>query len=456
MTEQQLFFKDVVLDRLRRRCNVVQFVSFDPSLRQRCSLIRGHRPNQTFDSPDQAIADLLILAPERSVNVRSFDPASPKGKDFIYGLKDPAEVMDNLRRLAQAGLHTIVNETVDIDDGGVSGVAHGDLLEFAPGDTPRCVEHEGTTRASRELGFRLLELVYGFRPDIPFEPRTRVEFSIHPIRRGVRNEHTVIWEAEEADPPAPGELPFWPTRFSQLIGDKAFGLIVAHLIGLNVPGTMVFPRGLPPFRFGRPSGTVETWVRTCPREQVPGKYTTRHGWTDPFALLEEEDPSGEVIASILAQEGVLALYSGALLTLSDGRPVIEGVHGMGDRFMLGEVAPEELPPEVKGAITAVFERAHDRLGPVRFEWVWDGREVWIVQLHRERAGAAISEIYRGEATRYLRFEARRGLAELRAEVTRAQAERAGIVLVGNIGLSSHLCDVLRKARIPSRLESAGA
>jgi hypothetical protein len=33
---------------------------------------------------------------------------------------------------------------VDIEDGGVSGVAYGDMLEFAPGDTPRYVEKPGT------------------------------------------------------------------------------------------------------------------------------------------------------------------------------------------------------------------------------------------------------------------------------------------------------------------------
>jgi hypothetical protein len=445
-------YKDQILDALRRRCNVVQFVSYDPSLQQRYSLIRGVEPNHEFTSVAEGVDQLLRRSPEASINVRSYHPASPQGREFVYGLRSVDATLLVLRRLADQGLHTIINETVDINDGGVSGVIHGDMLEFAPGDTPRCVERDGTTRVSRAFGMELLELIYGFKPQIPFDERLRVEFSIHPILRGVRNEHTVIWEVEAVDPPLNAGLPHWPTRFSQLIGDKAFGLLVAHLLGFQVPRTMVFPRGLPPFRFGQPTGTVEPWIRTCPREQVPGKYTTRRGWVDPFALLVEEDPSGKVIASILAQEGVAAEYSGALLTLESGDPVIEGVRGQGDNFMQGEAAPEEIPFEVFRQVNLVFERAWARLGAVRFEWVWDGRLVWLVQLHRERAGASVNEIYRGHASSYRRFEAVRGLEALRDEVSRAQAESSGIVLVGDVGLSSHLCDVLRKARVPSRLE----
>ena len=157
---------------------------------------------------------------------------------------------------------------------------------------------------------------------------------------------------------------------------------MADALGLPVPRTRVIPRALAPFSFGTPTGKAETWLRTCPREQVPGRFTTRHGWTDPYRLLQEEDPGGDLIASVLAQEGVDARFSGALVTGADGEPLIEGVAGFGDQFMLGRRAPEELPPEIAGSLRDLYRRAAGRLGPVRFEWAHDGARPWIVQLHR--------------------------------------------------------------------------
>ena len=57
-----------------------------------------------------------------------------------------------------------------------------------------------------EDGMRLLETVYGFRPDLPPRPELRVEFTIHPLRRGHRHEHTVLWEVEEPGPPPDGTV----------------------------------------------------------------------------------------------------------------------------------------------------------------------------------------------------------------------------------------------------------
>src|SRR5262249_28129821 len=158
------------------------------------------------------------------------------------------------------------------------------------------------------------------------------------IRRGYRKTHTIIWEMEDAPVPENDQnLPRWPNRFSRFCGDKAFGLLVADLAGLDVPDTLCIPRRLAPFRFGKPTGTGEVWIRTCPPEQAPGKYTTRHGWTDPFRLLADEDPTGTDLSSVLQQEGVDAQFSGAAETLASGEPLLEGVAGTGERFMLGEV-----------------------------------------------------------------------------------------------------------------------
>lgn len=449
--------KDEILDALALVANVAQFVSFGPDLAQSHSRIRGFPPDHRFASPDEAVAVLLDRTPERSVNIRSFDPDSPKSREFLYGRTDAAEVLRELSRLAAAGLWTIVNETIDIHDGGVSGVAFGDLLEFAPGDTPRCVEKPGTAALPRELGLRLLETVYGFRPSLPEKPELRVELTIHPLRRGYRHEHTVLWEVEEPGPPPDGAvLPAWPNLFSRHLGDKAFGLLIADAYGLPVPRTLAIPRALAPFSFGADTGSAETWIRTCPREQVPGLFTTRRGWVDPFALLGKEDPEGTALASVLCQQAVEARWSGALLSQEGGGPLVEGVAGAGDEFMTGRRPPEDLPGEVERTVRETFEQARGLLGPVRFEWAYDGKTVWILQLHRGASAAAGRVIVPGETVRYHSLHVSQGIEALRALIARVQGTGDGIVLVGRVGVTSHLGDLLRRARIPSRIEDPDA
>jgi len=445
--------KDEILDALARSANVAQFVSFGPDLVQRHSRLRGFPPDHRFASPEEAVGVLLDRTPERSVNVRSYDPASPKSREFLYGHTNAAEVAGELARLAASGLWTIVNETIDVHDGGVSGVAFGNLLEFAPGDTPRCVEKPGTAALPRDLGLRLLETVYGFRPNLPARAELRVEFTLHPLRRGNRHEHTILWEIEEPGPPPDGAvLPTWPNHFSRHLGDKAFGLLIADAYGLPVPRTLVIPRSLAPFAFGADTGSAEVWIRTCPREQVPGLFTTQRGWIDPFALLQKEDPEGTVLASVLRQQAVEARWSGALLTREAGEPLIEGVSGTGDDFMTGRRPPEDLPEEVLRAVRETFERARDLLGPVRFEWAWDGAQVWILQLHRGASAAVGRVIVPGEAARFHRHEVSQGIEALRELIARVQGSGEGIVLIGRVGVTSHLGDLLRRARIPSRIE----
>jgi hypothetical protein len=444
--------KDVILDRLARRANVAQFVSFGPNGVQRHAWLRGREPNLPFASLEEAVAALLAASPERSVNVRSYAPASPKAREFLYGKTNAEEVAAAVRRLAAEGLFTIVNETVDIEDGGVSGVAFGDILEFAPGDTPRCVEKPGTAALPRRLGLRLLETVYGFAPSLHEKPEMRVEFSLHPLRRGVRHEHTILWETEKPGPPPSAPEIAWPNRFSRHVGDKAFGLLIADALGLPVPRVQVIPRRLAPFRFGVDTSLAETWIRTCPVEQVPGFFTTHHGWLDPFRLLAAEDPQGDAIASILAQQAVDARHSGALVAQPGGEPLIEGVAGSGDDFMTGRKPPEELPAEVLRDVRSAYGRAASTLGPVRCEWVHDGARVWVLQLHRGGSASSGRVVHPGDAERYHRFDVAQRIEALRELISRIQGSGDGVVLVGRVGVTSHFGDLLRRAQIPSRIE----
>jgi hypothetical protein len=186
---------------------------------------------------------------------------------------------------------------------------------------------------------------------------------------------------------------------------------------------------------------------------VPGKFTTHRGWLDPYKLMDDEDPKGTAIASILHQVGVAARYSGALVTDAHGRTTIEGVSRFGDDFMIGRRSPEDLPASVKRDVRRVFESARKRLGPVRFEWVHDGKRVWIVQLHVGATAGSGRTIYPGVARHFHRFDTERGIDALRELIKTVDGSGEGIVLVGRIGITSHFGDLLRRARIPSRIES---
>ncbi|HKB67182.1 MAG TPA: hypothetical protein VKC61_15110 [Pyrinomonadaceae bacterium] len=446
---EQPALKDSVLDRLAEVANVAQFVSFGPDLKQRHARVREYEVDHAFESVEAAAASLLSGA--GSVNVRSFEPDNAKSREFIYGLTTRQMVACEVRRLASLGLYTIINETIDINDGGVSGVALGNLLEFAPGDTPRCVEKPGTISLPRDLALAVLEKVYGFSPDISRYPTNqRVEFSLHPIRRGVRHDHTIVWELEEVGGFETSAEISWPNKFSTFMGDKAFGLLLADTLGLPVPATQVFPRFLPPFIFGKPTGSTETWIRTCPGEQDPGRYTTKRGWLDPFELLAREDPDGTKIASVLAQKSVNARYSGSLIVEQNGEVKIEGVPGYGDDFMLGRTTGE-VPRSVRDSVLHLYHAAATHLGPVRFEWVYDGEKTWIVQLHKGATASLGNVIYPGEPTSFHRFEVKEGIENLRKLIQRIKKDE-GIVIAGEIGITSHLGDLLRKAKIPSRIK----
>lgn len=447
-------FKDAVLNELARHGNVAQFVSFGPDLRLRYSRLLGHAPNIRFDTLEEAVSALMKTSPERSVNVRTYHPAHPKSREFVYGLRDVAEAVSRVQRFASEGLHTIVNETVDVNDGGVSGVCLGNVIEFAPQDTPRCVEKPGTASLPRDIGVALLQRVYGLSPNLPVG-RWRVEFSLHPLARGYRHEHTILWEAESEIADALPPLVRWPNRFSRFLGDKTYGLLVADAFGWLVPATRVIARSVAPFSFGRPTGSGEIWTRTSPGEAVPGKYSTVLGWTDPFRLLQAEDPSGSVLQSVLAQDAVRAEYSGAAMGSLDGDPIIEGVGGQGSDFMLGTRGAEFLPEHVRQAVSTLYRGMSKVFGSgMKIEWAFDGNDAWILQLQLTEAAVSRSVIVPGEADRFHRFDVTRGLDELRTVVQSLEASGDGVELVGHVGITSHFGDVLRRARIPSRLTSA--
>jgi hypothetical protein len=373
----------------------------------------------------------------------------------VYGIKDPEEAVATARRIAANGFHVIVNETVDIKDGGVSGVILGNTLEFSPDDTPRCVEKPGVASLPRSWGMKILRAVYGFKPEIDVERDHRLEFSIHPVPRGWRYTHTLGWEIQRVEHRGIKPSLAWPNRFSRFLGDKVYGLLVAWAAGLSVPKTTVVNRRLAPFSFGSDTGRFDNWVRTCPREQIPGKYTTVHGWTDPYKLMATEDPVGEEIAAIIVQRAIRSNFSGALVVSAKNEKVIEGKSGEGEPLMKGVASPEQLPEKVRDDVLDLYRRAAKRLGPVRFEWVHDGDRAWIVQLHRGATETIGSVIVPGNPPEWRAFNVSAGLEALRRELSTLNRYQHGIVLVGQVGLTSHMADIVRKAGIAARIEPYG-
>lgn len=442
--------KDTALARLATEFNVASFISFTPqNPRIRHQVVPGVTLRRDTDAR-KAVELLLESSSSKSLNVRTFKPSISKGNPFYYGLTTVDQVVQQVISSAKDGYYTVVNETLDIHDGGVSGVSLGGVLEFSPDSTPRAVENEGSARLPVDLGNRLLKTIYGESVSIPHREGRRIEFSVHPHRVGYRNEHVIVWESEDVESVALDAPVSWPNAFSALIGDKTFGLLVADLCGARVPRTTVVARRVAPFHFGESTRTGDWWLRTSPRTQHPGRFTTVKGWTDPFALLADEDPDGE-LASVLAQEGIAAKYSGATMPAPGGfSDVIEGVAGYGDNFMLGAAEVAAIPEGVRARVQKVIESLAARLGPVRIEWVADEDDVWVVQLHALHGSLGLDEISPGEASEWLRFDPSGGLENLHGVVEQALDVGAGVEITKRIGVTSHVGDILRKAGVPAR------
>lgn len=451
---------EAMAELVKTGANVAMFVSFSPNGKKRYSVVRGILPDRPIESPLEAVV-LLYKAGASNVSIRSFRPEQPDGNPFYYGpdvgFEDPHKAARVAKDLLQQGYHIIINEAIDTQDGGFSGVLHGDVLEFGPYDTPRVVEKENVAILPRNLALPFIQAVYGFNLHVPFPSSYRVELSIHPGPVGYLNERQLIWQVEElpaVNLPRPIP-PRWPNLYSQHLGDKAYGLLIGNLLGFPVPRTVVFSRTIPQFEFGFPvNAGTDRWVRTCPRQQQPGLFTTKRGWLDPFALMQREDPKGTQIASIIVQDGVAARWSGAALTTPDGKEVIiEGKRGQGDTFMVGEEGPaKELPPKVYSEVRAFWWKLIGTLGPVRFEWAWDGQRVWLLQLHAGASDSFGDVIYPGEAKKWIKFKTSDGLEKLRAILQEAKQSGFGIELRGQVGITSHLGDVLRRNKIPSRIK----
>ncbi len=449
--------KDDVLADLARTSNVAQFFSVraDAPNVPRHVCIRDF--NRDRSSLEDCIRQLFKASVESKVNVRTFSQTFSKGGEFVMGLTDVQSVLSTIERITGSGISVIVNESIDIKDGGVSGVLFGNSVEFAPDDTPRCVEKPGVCRLPRNIGDKILHQVYGVSLPVCFTEAQRVEFSIHPRRRGIKHSPLIIWEVElqVARDTQENVHIVWPNRFSQHIGDKTFGLLVAYSLGQSVPFSTVVSRRIRPFVFGLPTSTNEFWYRTAPRRQLPGKLPTVLGHQDLFTLLESVDSTDrDALSSVLVQEGVDSKFSGGAAIRKSGDTVVEGVTGRGDGFMLGKDAPTKLPMDIQRDVERTILELRKLLGPCRIEWVHDGTKVWIVQVHVGGVCSDPVRIVDGNAEEWIDFDVTNGLESLRSLLSETNLSRKGVRLIGDIGVTSHFGDLLRGLKVPSYLVRA--
>lgn len=437
--------KDEVLANLAKDYNVARFFSSDPNLRIRQTILGEQY--QDVGSMEDAIN--FLLSQVSSVNVRTFLPDKFSGNPFVYELKTFDEVWIAVQGFASQGYYCIVNETIAIDDGGVSGVVDSGIVEFAPDDTPRAVEKAGICSLPIDLANQVLGTVYGVLDIIPNLSGKRVEFSIHPHPVGNRLERLLVWESSDTEiTDAQIASSTWPNRFSRHIGDKAYGLLIADALGFLVPKGTLVGRRVAPFSFGTSTGTNETWIRTCPIVQQPGKFTTTLKWVDPFVLMQTEDSNNSEIQSLLFQESVKFLYSGATLTRDDGI-LVEGVTGSGDSFMGGSqevsLLPEQVVEDVRNLVIKIQETMHTT---VRIEWVHDGFKAWVVQLHN--MGSVMAGSIPESVINWVVFNPKDGLDVLRNLIGGLDPVSSGVQITEPIGITSHVGDLLRKNKISFR------
>ena len=123
--------------------------------------------------------------------------------------------------------------------------------------------------------------------------------------------------------------------------------------------------------------------------------------------------------------------------------------------MLGRAEPVSLPEHVTDGVKNLLDKAVSSLGPVRIEWCFDGRDYWVMQLQRGAAPGADSVIYPGEPHSFRLYDPADGLEGLRRVLDEVASTGEGIILTRSVGITSHFGDVLRRARVPSRILLTG-
>lgn len=431
-------YKDDILDSLASHSNVARFASFAPDGRLR----RAVPPLADHATVEGAAASVMRSSASGMVNVRTFRPEAPEGNPFIYGIVDAAAAAQIAREHMAAGYHVIINEAIPTDDGGVSGVAQAGVVEVVPGATPRGVETSDPAALPADVAAEAIRLIFGVDITSALLAGERTEFSVHPYRCGAREEPVILWERRPVEASPATVKPSWPNSLSRFVGDKAYGLLMAHLYGARVPRTTVVSRNVAPFTFGTPTGEPRRWARAVPAVKLPGELPTYNRWVDPFGLADE---CGTALTSILSQDEARAAFAGAALVTSDA-VTVEGAAGSGDAFMLGATGAATLPDAVRSSVTGALVALREHFGTFSAEWVYDrSGDVWIVQVNQLSA-AEVGEFTEADAQEWVTFDGSAGVEALRTLL--AAIDGRGVRVTGAVGLTSHIGDILRRSGVP--------
>jgi hypothetical protein len=153
------------------------------------------------------------------------------------------------------------------------------------------------------------------------------------------------------------------------------------------------------------------------------------------------------LASIIIQEAVLAEYSGRALFRSIDDIEIQGVAGEGGAFMLGEKKNENLPQKLIKAVRETYEHTHHVVGPSGIEWVFDGNNVWVVQLNI--TDSSIQQAILDKNIEWVEFHFAKGkLEEFRQKVMEFRGSDKGIIIIGDVSPLSHLGEIAENQGVP--------
>ncbi len=348
----------------------------------------------------------------------------------------------------------IINELIDIYDGGFSGVIFNGLIEFSHNNTPRCVDKGTFCSMPLRTGLDLMTKILDRDSRMTFERNNRIEFSFHPREEGILLHNFVIWDLSKFKSSFPNYesiKTFWPNPISELVGDKVFGLFLANSYKYDVPFSKVTLRDGREFSFGKKTSTLEQWTRSCPANYEPGKLPTKKGQLDFNSWFDEYSN----LSSVIIQDSVESEFSGCFLIESNSY-VVEGVKGFGDRLMNGTEAPQPLPEILRNRIEKLAKKLLGNFGPARVEWAADKEKIWILQVNLNQIKFKANEynqfvIYNQikKISNYIEFKTNRGLSEFRKFLNDLDSKKNGVILVGNIGVTSHFGDLLRRKRINS-------
>lgn len=105
--------------------------------------------------------------------------------------------------------------------------------------------------------------------------------------------------------------------------------------------------------------------------------------------------------------------------------------------MLAATPKEVVPAAVHHQVAKLHEAIVGHLRSVKFEWVWDSRRVWLVQLHHRRKGVSEDVIYPGETAEQVVFDPglydrEDVLEKLRDLVSEIRGKNIGVIVTGDV------------------------